>query len=254
MNPDAILYRQKHRLIDYDERMAILLQTVQGEQYGRYFFPTVAGVGFSENSLRWNNKIRKEDGFLRMVWGLGTRAVDTVSNDYTRVVALSHPQLRPETTARAIRQYSQRFVDIIDMEENSMKTLPIRQVLPEVIRNDYRSARYIVSLDQGDYVRNIVSTSGLEETNNLLLTFDYLTKDRSFVKLMRTTLQRLEQGYQLPVDIEFTIEIIPNYPQPAYRFHILQCRPLSQREQDVGVQIPVDLDEEDILFRSYELV
>jgi phosphoenolpyruvate synthase/pyruvate phosphate dikinase len=104
LNPDAILYRQKHQLIDYDERMAILLQTVKGESYGRYFFPTVAGVGFSQNSYRWNPDIRKEDGFLRMVWGLGTRAVDRLANDYTRIVALSHPRLRPESTASAVRQ------------------------------------------------------------------------------------------------------------------------------------------------------
>jgi phosphoenolpyruvate synthase/pyruvate phosphate dikinase len=73
LNPDAILYRQKNHLIDYDERMAILLQTLRGQQYGRYFLPTVAGVAFSQNSFRWNAKIRREDGFLRMVWGIGTR-------------------------------------------------------------------------------------------------------------------------------------------------------------------------------------
>lgn len=254
LNPDAILYRQKHQLIDYDERMAILLQTVIGKAHGRYFFPSVAGVGFSRNNLRWNPNIRKEDGFLRMVWGLGTRAVDRIGNDYTRVVALSHPELRPETTAKAIRRYSQKYVDVIDLEENSFKTLSLREVLSEVIAHGYPSARYLVSLDQGDYVRNIVSTSGLEKTENLLMTFDYLTKDRPFVKLMRTTLMRLEQEYDRPVDIEFTLDIIVDYPQPKYKLNILQCRPLSQRELEVKVEIPSDISEEDILFRSHELV
>jgi hypothetical protein len=254
LNPDAILYRQKHQLIDYDERMAILSQTVIGESHGRYFFPTIAGVGFSRNNLRWNPKIRREDGFLRMVWGLGTRAVDRIENDYTRVVALSHPELRPETTAKAIRRYSQRYVDVIDLEDNSFKTLPLREVLAEVIDHGYANSRYIVSIDQGDYVRNIISTSGLENTENLLLTFDYLTKDRSFVKLMRTTLMRLEQGYDRPVDIEFTVDIMSSYPQPEYKLNILQCRPLSQRDMEIAVQIPSDLKEEDILFTSHELV
>jgi hypothetical protein len=254
LNPDAILYRKKHQLIDYDERMAIILQTVRGERFGRYFFPTVAGVGFSQNSLRWNPKIRKEDGFLRMVWGLGTRAVDRISNDYVRVVALSHPQLRPETTARAIRQYSQRYVDVIDLEENAFKTLPADQVLKEVIREGYPYSRFIVSIDQGDYIRNLVSTSGLEDANNLLLTFDHLTKDRNFVKLLRTVLHRLERVYERPVDIEYTVEIVPDYPQPSFRLHILQCRPLSMLDLDTIVQIPTDLPDEDIVFTSYELV
>src|SRR5690606_14087568 len=90
LNPDALLYRKRHDLIDYDERMAALIQPVLGERYGRYYFPTVAGVGFSKNPFRWHPRIQRKDGFLRMVWGLGTRAVDRVSDDYPRMVALSH--------------------------------------------------------------------------------------------------------------------------------------------------------------------
>jgi hypothetical protein len=40
LNPDALLYRKKKGLIDYDERMAILIQRLQGKQYGQYFFPS----------------------------------------------------------------------------------------------------------------------------------------------------------------------------------------------------------------------
>ncbi|MBK8933397.1 MAG: hypothetical protein IPM76_13990 [Chloroflexi bacterium] len=95
LNPDALLYRGQHGMIDYDERMGVLLQRVEGQAYGRYFFPTLAGVGFSRNPYRWNPRIRREDGFLRLVWGLGTRAVDRVDKDYPRMIGLSHPQLRP---------------------------------------------------------------------------------------------------------------------------------------------------------------
>ncbi len=104
LNPDALLYRRAKGLQDYDERMAILIQVVQGEQYGRYFLPHAAGVAFSRNLYRWSPQIRRDDGFLRLVWGLGTRAVDRVGNDYPRLVALSHPLLHPETSAKAIRQ------------------------------------------------------------------------------------------------------------------------------------------------------
>lgn len=250
LNPDAILYRQKHGLIDYDERMAILLQKAVGKPYGRYYFPILAGVAFSQNPFRWNSKIRREDGFLRMVWGFGTRAVDRVSNDYPRLIALSHPQLRPETSTKAIRQYSQWYIDVIDIEENIFKTLHVSDILDE----KYPYLRYIASVHRDEYLQEIFSTASLQHEDEFILTFNGLTKDRRFINLMRTALQRLEETYQRPVDVEFAIDILPGYPQTEYRLHVLQCRPLSQRAEDIAVTIPKNIPPESILFTSNRLV
>lgn len=250
LNPDAILYRQKHGLIDYDERMAVLIQKAIGEQNGRYYYPTLAGVGFSQNPFRWNSKIRREDGFLRLVWGFGTRAVERVSNDYPRMIALSHPQLRPETTAGAIRQYAQWSIDVIDLDDNTFKTLPVL----EVLSLDYPFLRYIASVYKGDYIQEILSVNTLQREEQLILTFNTLTKDRRFINLMRTALMRLEKTYKRPVDIEFIVDIIPNYPQTDYALHILQCRPLSQRAEDGAVKIPDNIPAESILFTANRLI
>ena len=125
LNPDALLYRRSKGLQDYDERMAVLIQVVQGERMGHYFLPMGAGVAFSRNQFRWSPQIRREDGFIRLVWGLGTRAVERVGNDYPRLVALSHPLLHPEATPALIDQYSQHFVDLIDLQDNLFKSLPV---------------------------------------------------------------------------------------------------------------------------------
>jgi len=148
LNPDALLYRRAKGLQDYDERMAVLIQVVQGERFGKYFMPHAAGVAFSRNLYRWSPQIRRDDGFMRMVWGLGTRAVDRVGNDYPRLVALSHPLLHPESSTKAIRRYSQQYVDLIDMEENSFKTLPVSDVL----HSKYPVLRYLVQADKGGYL------------------------------------------------------------------------------------------------------
>ena len=249
LNPDAILYRRKNGMIDYDERMAILIQPVQGRRNGRYFFPTLAGVGFSANPFRWHPKIRREDGFLRLVFGLGTRAVTRQANDYPRMIALSHPQLRPETDARAVRQYAQWYVDAIDLEANQFVTLSLQEVLGA----NFPDLRHIASVDQGEYLQEIVSSVGASDETRYVLTFNALTRDRKFVKLMRTALRRLEDAYQRPVDIEFTVEIIPDYP-PDYRLNILQCRPLSQRSEGGIVEFPQDVPETDTLFTANQLV
>lgn len=251
LNPDAILYRRKHGLIDYDERMGILIQEVRGQQYKNFYFPTLAGVGFSQNAYRWNEKIKREDGFLRLVWGMGTRAVDRVANDYPRLIGLSHPHLRPETSARAIRQYSQHYIDVIDLKENSFKTLP----MDEILTREYPDLTPVASVDRGDYLAPIMSKASIKADDLLVLTFDGVTKDPKFVDLMRTTLKELEANYGLPVDMEFTVDVVKQGSEVDYKLNILQCRPLSMRAEEAqGVEIPNDIPGEDILFRSQGLV
>ncbi|MBI5439804.1 MAG: hypothetical protein HY900_01185, partial [Deltaproteobacteria bacterium] len=122
--PAPILYRRDHKLLDFDERMAVLVQKVVGRRFGDYFFPFVSGVGYSHNAHRWTPRIRKEDGLVRLVCGLGTRAVDRVAADYPRMVPLSHPLLRPEVEAGPIAKYSQRFADVLNLRSGRLETVP----------------------------------------------------------------------------------------------------------------------------------
>jgi hypothetical protein len=221
-NPDAMLERQKKGLIDYDERMAVVVQKLCGKQYGRYFLPTITGLGLSQNPFCWDAKIRPEEGFLHLIWGFGERAVNHLDNPCTCRVALSHPQLRPETTAAALRHSAQRFVNVIDLKENSLKMLPIE----EVLQGDYPDIRYIASLDKGNALTEISLAAPLAPSNQFLLTFQGLTKDWKFVKLMRTALMRLEEAYGTPVEVEFTVDFLPDQYSPNYCLYILECRPL----------------------------
>jgi len=250
LNPAALLYRQHTGLVDYDERMAVLIQKVQGTRYGPYFFPTLAGVGYSRNPFRWNPKIRREDGFLRLVWGLGTRAVDRVANDYPRIIALSHPQLRPEVGANRIRRYSQHFVDLVDLEHDLFRTLPVR----EVIADDYPALRYLVSVDKGGYLTPLISRLDAADADDLVLTFEQLTQDERFITLMKAILKKLERHYNWPVDIEFAVDIQPSYPHAEYTVRLLQCRPLASREWTGDIEIPEGIPEHDLILTACKLV
>lgn len=250
LSPDALLYRQRMGLVDYDERMAVMIQKVEGAIYRGYFFPTVAGVGYSRNPFRWNPKIRREDGFLRLVCGFGTRAVDRVANDYPRIVALSHPQLRPYVGVRETRKYSQHFIDVVDMEANAWATLPVR----DIIQDDFPALRYVASVDKGEYLAPIISRVDAEDTRALILTFEQLTKDRAFVRLMKTILKKLERALQWPVDIEFALDVHPKYPQADYTVHLLQCRPLVSRKQVQNIEIPDSIPESSLILKATRLI
>ena len=251
LNPDALAYRQRMGLVDYDERMAILIQEVQGDRHGRYLYPTLAGVGFSRNPFRWNPQIRREDGFLRLVWGLGTRAVERVGNDFPRMVALSHPHLRPEPNAYEMKRHSQRFVDTLDLEENTFITRPIAAVLPL----DDPALPYLASEDKDDYLQPLFSDPQLVPPDKLVLTFDGALKKTPLVPTMKAILKRLETTYKSAVDIEFTADIITqDAKQPRIVVHLLQCRPQTQYEAGQRVEIPQNILPANKIFSAHRLV
>lgn len=251
LKPDALLYRRSKGLQDYDERMAILVQEVQGEAFGNYFFPLGAGVAFSRNLYRWSPIIHPEAGFIRLVWGLGTRAVERVGNDYPRLIALSHPYLQPDDSAEAIRYYSQQYVDLIDLESNSFRTLPIH----EVLKPNYLPLRYLAQIEEDGYFSNLRGRVPTTEVTNLAITFSEFIRRTAFPATIRDILRILEADYHAAVDIEFTVQMVePQSPNPDIRISLLQCRPQSQLETTRKVKLPQHLRDSEVIFSTCFMV
>jgi hypothetical protein len=218
LSPDALFYRREMGLLDYDERMAILLQEVQGERHGDYFFPTLA--------------------------------VDRVANDYPRMVALSHPDLRPEVGAAEIRRYSQHLADVINLAENQFQMKPVSDLLDM----GFPSARLLVSVDRGDYLQAPLAYDPGISPRDLVLTFENLLTRTQFVPLMKMILKKLAERFGRNVDVEFTADILPGYPQPDFRVHLLQCRPQASQESRQAVEVPATVSEADTVFTADRLV
>jgi hypothetical protein len=245
VNPNALLYRHAKKLVDYDERIAVLIQFVEGGPFGRYFMPQAAGVAFSRNLYRWSPQIRKEDGFLRMVWGLGTRAVEAFGDEHPRLVALSHPLLQPSDTVEEIVRHSQQCADVIDLEDNQLKSLPVK----EVLAGNYPILRYVAQENEGGYLSSV--KSNVVDTNRLVLTFDGLLRRTPFPKRIKSLLTTLEKHYGGPVDTEFTAEIInPSDPKPEVCITLLQCRPQSHLTDAAEVSLPAKMDLADVIFST----
>ncbi len=252
-SPDALMYRRRMGLLDYDERMAILLQEVQGQRHRQYYFPAMSGVAYSTSPFVWNPRLRREEGFMRLVMGLGTRAVERIGNDYPRMVNLSHPQLRPEATREAIRYYSQHSIDLLDLEKNELTTLPVDSVLG----SDFPALRLVASVDDGESV-HAPTTMGLGiDPSRLVLTFDGLLRRSRFVPLLKSILTSLANEYHLPVDVEFAVSVSPgSNGEPKLTFHLLQCRPQTIWAPD-GRPLqpaPADLPDADRLFVCTRMV
>jgi hypothetical protein len=249
--PDALLYRRSRGLQDYDERMAILIQVVQGQRWDKYYFPFGAGVAFSRNLYRWAPQIQPEAGFVRMVWGLGTRAVEQVGDDYPRLIALSHPTLHPDDSPPAMRRYSQRYVDLINLENNSLETLPIH----EVLSSKYPPMRLLVQIERDGYFSIPQSNVLSSDIPNLAITFEGLLGRTSFPSLFTKILQQLEQHLGYIVDIEFTLYVPDPVKAPSdIKISLLQCRHIPDLISEHHIQIPGNLPTEDVIFSSYFIV
>ena len=241
--PGPILYRRNHNLLDFDEKMSVLVQKVVGRRFGNYFFPLGAGVGFSYSSYTWTSRIKKEDGLVRMVFGIGTRAVDRIGQDYARMVHLSHPLLRPEVEAQQIMKYSQKIIDVLNLETGKLESIPYMTLLKEI---SYPDLYLVVSENQDGHLSAPMFKGQPIKSAGTCLTFENLLSKTIFPSLMKKVLRQLQDAYGRPVDIEFAWD--------DEHLYILQCRSLAV-SQDIGeVELPNDLQQEQIIFTNTQVV
>ena len=243
LNPDALSYRRARGLVESDEQMAILVQRVSGMAYRNYFFPALAGVAFSRNLYAWTDRIDPQKGMIRLVFGLGTRAVNRVGDDYPRMIAISHPQLRPETGMR-IAKYSQWDMDLLDLKMNQFVTARIEDILE---KRDYPNLHLMISLlSEGflvdPYLGRLEGSEG-----SFVVTFNNLINRTDFVRIIGEMLERLEAAYGHPLDTEFTASV---NGAGQVRINLLQCRPMRLPGSSGPVTFPEGLPKEKVLFRS----
>ena len=239
--PDPIEYRYEHGLIDHHEEMGILIQEVVGRQIGPYYFPAFAGVAFSQNEFRWSSRILKEDGLVRLVPGLGTRAVDRLSDDYPVLAAPGQPGLRVNTSLEEIIRYSPRQIDVINLEKGIFETIDINPLLRE-FGSEYPGIKDLVSIITQD--RAVIPT-GLGpdfENDKLIFTFDGLLSRSPFLELLRTVLQELQEQLDHPIDIEFAYD--------GEDFYLLQCRSQSYGGDHIPADIPIGFDKNMVIFSA----
>ncbi|NPV84716.1 MAG: pyruvate, phosphate dikinase [Anaerolineae bacterium] len=243
--PDPIEYRAQHGLMDYHEEMGILIQEVVGKQIGQYYLPAYAGVAFSNNEFRWSSRIHREDGLVRLVPGLGTRAVDRLSDDYPVLIAPGQPGLRVNVTTEEIIYYSPKKADVIDLKNCRFETVEIRTLLKECGRQ-YPLINQIVSVLKSDHIQ-LPSTIGMDfEEDNFIVTFEGLFTRTPFLKQIKSLLRVLQTAFNRPIDIEFAHD--------GTDFYLLQCRAQSFGEDYSAANIPKDIPREKVIFSANKYI
>ena len=217
MDYSALEYRRLRGLEKKDEQMAVLVQRVSGSYQGQYFMPCAAGVGYSHSAYKWYPDMDQNAGMLRIVMGLGTKAVDRTKEDYPRLANLDRPTATVLTTVEQKHKFSQRYVDVLDCKENSLREVPLETLLPilplwykkTVLEHDGEAEYRLRQLGRNQDV--------------WFISCQKLLENKTFTSLMQKILKTLERVYQNPVDIEYTVNTDES---GSFVVNLLQCRPL----------------------------
>ncbi len=221
VSPEAIRYRADRNLLNRDEQMALLVMRVSGDVHGDCYYPHLAGVGHSRN-LYVNGPGASEDnsGMLRMVFGLGTRAVDREADDYARFVNLDAPTAPPLVEYGDEYRYSQHKVDVISLSQNLFTTVPLEKL-----------GKYSMNTDPSLFMEPDTATAARFREMGLygesvpdIVNFRKLLRRTDFAHVMRRIMAIVAEKYNYPVDMEYACNFTPD---GDYKVNLLQCRTIQ---------------------------
>ncbi len=241
VNPSALEYRQKRGMAEADEQMAILVQRVSGTKFGDYYMPCAAGVGFSYSVYRWSDDLNADAGLLRLVAGLGTKAVERTGEGYPRLVNLDKPERSALVNEKEKHRYAQRRLDIINTRSNAFEEVSASRLILEL------PAWYTDSICEHDRAAESVLRERGEIGSIQFVSCQGIVQNKKLMVLMKDILATLQEHYGTPVDIEYTINITP---EGAFTVNLLQCRPLYIWQTAARQPIP-QIKADQTLFRVH---
>jgi hypothetical protein len=220
VSPDAYRYRVERHLLDRDEQMALLVMRVSGDIHGDYYYPHIAGVGHSKNLYANDSLGRENKGMLRLVFGMGTRAVDREADDYARFIRLDKPLAPPMVEAKDAYRFSQHHVDVINLKTNRFDCIDTTMIDKKTLNTDPG-----LFMEADSYTANYYREIGLrDEPVPDIMSFYRLLRRTDFTAVMTEIMETLEEQYNYPVDIEYAC----NFTRDGeYKVNLLQCRTIQ---------------------------
>lgn len=245
-NPAAAEYRRKHGIKLSAEKMAVLVQPIVGRLRGNYYYPELAAAAFSKVFRRPSPRVRKEDGLMRVCFGLGTRTVDRA---FARTFFLSNPNIRPEGNRAAdIASHAQEEFDYVDLNHGFFLSGRLEYLMSH-IQKHHRMAPAFIEWFDGDMLHWLHADTGNFAYSRPVLSFSDLPRRcPNFFKKVREVLSVMEEAMHLPADVELT------YESSEDRLTLVQLRPLSTFEDLGRREVPADLPEDRIILRGTRMV
>ncbi len=229
------------------EKMAVILQEVVGNNYGGRFYPNLSGVLRSLNFYPIGNE-KAEEGIASLALGLGKYIVE---GGQTLRVSPYHPEKVLQTSELhiALRDTQNTFY-ALDMNhvgtdfqvDDGFNMLHLK--VKDAVKDG--SLNFIASTYNAD---DQLIRDGLYEGGRKLITFNGLLRQGiiPFPQVLQMAMKFASEAMRRPVEIEFACNI--NADRTA-DFYLLQIRPIVDSKQELLEDITAVTDEE-CLIRSH---
>ena len=229
------------------EKMAVILQEVVGNNYDGRFYPNLSGVLRSLNFYPIGNE-KAEEGIASLALGLGKYIVE---GGQTLRVSPFHPEKVLQTSELhiALRDTQNTFY-ALDMNhvgtdfqvDDGFNMLHLK--VKDAVKDG--SLNFIASTYNAD---DQLIRDGLYEGGRKLVTFNGLLRQGiiPFPQVLQMSMKFASEAMRRPVEIEFACNI--NADRTA-DFYLLQIRPIVDSKQELLEDITAVTDEE-CLIRSH---
>jgi hypothetical protein len=236
---DSKAYMQATSNVIDEEKMAVVIQTVTGTEYGSRYYPTISGVARSIDYYPIPPE-KSEDGTASIALGLGKYIVDgglslRFSPKYPdRVLQISSPDMALKETQKhffALKMDIDVFAPSPDDSKDLLK-LSIKEA-----EKDGSISKIASTYD----MHNNILRDGYNYDGKKLITFSNILKHKTLpiAEIIQKVLQLGEQEMGKPVEIEFVVDLNPN-EEGKIVFDLLQIRPIA------SIADTVDLDKKKI--------
>ena len=234
------------------EKMAVIIQEVVGENHGPYYFPSFSGVGRSLNYYPIGEE-RTEDGVAEIAVGLGKYIVDGgLSLRFSPV----HPDkvLQTSTLDLALRD-TQNELYVLGPNDASLEMSADDgfNIVRKAVRDfaGTGALRYLVSTF--DPQNGILMDYDAPGRGRKVVTFANVLRDKVFplAPAINFMLREGQTEMQRPVEIEFAgnISAVPSAEGIKGHIYWLQIRPIIDKKENVD-EAALNAADEDLILRS----
>ncbi len=234
------------------EKMAVILQEVVGQQYGECFYPTFSGVARSVNYYPIGDE-KAEEGTVSLAMGLGKYIVD--GGTCLRVCpAHPHQVLQMSEMDIALRDTQTSF---FALGQNDLeKPDPLVDDGFNLIKVSVRDADKDGSLQwicsTYNPVDQCIYDGYYEGRNRKIISFAGVLQNGVWPlpELLQLVLRMGQEEMQRPVEIEFACNL---HPDKTGEFYLLQIRPMVDNRMNLGENLAAVPDEQ-CMIRSHNAI